>query len=121
QSTDIQDGQVRTADIYDGAVTQAKAPTLLAGPGSNWKTLAGDVYFSTGSSGWVEKTVTFPSAFSSNPKVLITLWASGSPDEIGCWKYAGVYAVGTTSFKIRAYNDNCAWLGCHFNWLAIGP
>jgi hypothetical protein len=58
----VPDGAIGTAQIADGAVTQAKAPALVAGQSSNQQIRVGQPVVTTDSNGkaWVSLGVPFP-------------------------------------------------------------
>jgi hypothetical protein len=105
--------------VPDGAIAQDQAPSLLEGPGDDYRVETGSVRFSNGSEGWREKSVEFDENFTSAPKVFITLYGSAGPVEIENWENAGVYSVDSSGFTVKAFTKN-EYYGIRVNWIAIG-
>lgn len=113
-----------------GTIGQASAPSLLAGPGSNYRVIGGWSYY-TGN-GNVERSgaVSFGITFSFRPYVVISGlgYKSGSnPSHIGdftsqCPTDWAASSISTTGFTYHASNAQVAGdRRDGFSWIAMGP
>jgi hypothetical protein len=105
--------------VPDGAIAQDQAPSLLEGPGDDYRVETGSFYFHNGSDGWREKSVDFDESFTSAPKVFITLYGSAGPVEIEYWENAGIHSVDSSGFTVKAFAKSVS-IGIRVNWIAIG-
>lgn len=143
--TKLADSAITTAKINDAAVTSAKlAEAFFRGryqdPSGNtqptgltiqygWHYVVGD------NSGGINKTITFPSAFSSAPVVFVNFLgaktvASGAPDttdDFTTWfsdlKGSGTDDITTSDFsaQFNASANFSSTFNFGFSWIAIGP
>ena len=114
QALTVPDRSITTDKIADGAVTQAKAPFALGGPGDNSRVEVGRA--NTHGNG--EVTVTFSQPFSSPPKVLISAYSTGS-SSVGTY----LKSVSTSGFEARCWywNGDIIWPAeMSIYWIAIG-
>jgi hypothetical protein len=96
----VPDGAIDTAQIADGAVTQAKAPTLLGAQASNALVRWGNVVLDTDSKG--EGSILFSPAFPSGAYVVV----ANNGDRGAADFTVQIDGMGRTGFYFKLYHVN---------------
>jgi hypothetical protein len=123
QALVVPDNSITTSKIEDGAITQAKAPTLLQGFSSGERIERGT---GTWSGAWAQNPaagtwyrtspVTFSTPFQSPPVVMITF----STNEPAVWAATGdTNTIGFTAISV-AVSGSLGTDSDTFSWVAIG-
>jgi len=119
-SADLSDSSVTSQKIADGAVTQSKAPTLLRYSGdSGYKIASGSVNTSINGKTGDKAYVTFGTAFSQTPIVVISncTYAAQSAWASVIWTTADNTSTGFIAWAELPSSVTGTYTGC---WIAIG-
>ena len=117
----VPDGAIGTDQIADGAVTQAKAPALVAGQSSNQQIRVGIPVITTNENG--QAWISFSTPFPNNTYTVVAINGDyGADGGLGFTAHAGGGQDGT-GFTIRLIKDDGTILAnrtVRINYIAVG-